>query len=98
MTNVTFLRNVYISISISYFNSKFGISSKKNVFFFISYSQTYIFAFYMVWQRNMLVKARLFQCLSFNEDVGLQVLTFYQAGVQGQVGRAGFRLERCFDV
>ena len=30
---MTFLRNVYISISISYFNSKFHISSKKNVFF-----------------------------------------------------------------
>lgn len=32
--NVTFLCNVYISISISYFNSKFGISSKKKFGFF----------------------------------------------------------------
>lgn len=47
----------------------------------------------------MLVKQRLFQCFSFNKNVGLQVLTFYQAGsTERQVGWAGFWLERCLDV
>lgn len=41
-----FLCNVYISISMTYLNSKFGISSKKNIL--VSYSQRYGFAFYIV--------------------------------------------------
>lgn len=50
-----FLCNVYISISITYLNSKFGISSKKNIL--VSYSQRYGFAFYIVTEAYMLVKA-----------------------------------------
>lgn len=43
MMNVNFLCNVYISMSITYLNSKFGISSKKNIILvFISYSQRYV--------------------------------------------------------
>lgn len=45
MMNVNFLCNVYISISITYLNSKFGISSKKNILVFISYSQRYVLPF-----------------------------------------------------
>lgn len=48
MMNVNFLCNVYISISITYLNSKFGISSKKNILVFISYSQRYVFTLYIM--------------------------------------------------
>lgn len=90
-----FLCNVYISINITYLNSKFGISSKKNIL--VSYSQRYGFAFYIV-TKAYAGQGRVFQCFSFKKNVGLQVLTLHQAGIQCQVRWTGFRLERCFDV
>lgn len=46
---MNFLCNVYISISITYFTAKFGISSKKNIILvvFILYSQRDTSAFYI---------------------------------------------------
>lgn len=48
MMNVNLLCTVYLSISTAYLNSKFGILRKIFCFFFISYSQRYAFAFYVV--------------------------------------------------
>lgn len=94
---MSFLCNVYVSISITYLDS---LSSKKNmilVFFFnFLKSKVYFCLLHNVTEEYVGQS----NGVQFSASTGCQsqVLTFYQAAVQCQVRWACFRLESGFDV